>query len=94
MERLTLGDAVISLRGHDRETVYVVVGEEGSFVRLADGKSRTLSAPKKKNRKHVKKIGAVDAALLEKLRLCGAGNEEIKYFLKAFGGKHVEIGCD
>ena len=71
-----------SLAGHDKDHVYVVVKEDDSNVYLADGKSRTLDSPKKKNRKHVQLIlqlpedytqllrsAAVDSDLIHVLRL-------------------------
>lgn len=51
------GDVVISVSGHDKERLYVVVGEEGEFLLLCDGKRKLLNCPKKKNRKHLKEIG-------------------------------------
>ena len=43
----------LSAAGHDRGTLYLVLGEDGDRVLLADGKLRKLSRPKRKNRKHV-----------------------------------------
>ncbi len=45
-----------SMAGHDRGTVYAVVGEEDDFIYLADGVHHLLAKPKKKNRKHVQVI--------------------------------------
>lgn len=45
-----------SLAGHDKDHVYVVVNEDERDVYLADGKSRTLDKPKRKNRRHVQLI--------------------------------------
>ena len=71
-----------SLAGHDKDHVYVVVKEDDSNVDLADGKSRKLDSPKRKNRKHVQLIlqlpeeytqllrsAAVDSDLIHVLRL-------------------------
>ena len=43
----------LSAAGHDRGTLYLVLGEDGDRVLLADGKLRKLAQPKRKNRKHV-----------------------------------------
>ena len=51
------GDVVESLSGHDKERLYVVIGEEGEFLLLCDGKRKLLGCPKKKNRKHLKETG-------------------------------------
>ncbi len=47
----------VSTAGHDKGTLYVIVGREGEdFLLAADGRIRTLGAPKKKNKKHLQKI--------------------------------------
>lgn len=51
---LQLGQVVSSRAGRDREKYFVVVRiDGGGHVYLADGKSRMVSHPKKKNIKHV-----------------------------------------
>ncbi len=45
-----------SLAGHDKDHVYAVINEDENNVYLADGKSRTLDRPKRKNRRHVQLI--------------------------------------
>ena len=47
------GTIVKSLAGHDRNEYYVLINADDMFVYLANGKSKTLENPKKKNRKHV-----------------------------------------
>jgi len=44
----------ISLKGHDKGTVYAVMNEDNRFVYLSDGRLRKVSNPKKKNKKHIK----------------------------------------
>lgn len=51
------GDVVMSLKGHDKDKLYVVTGLEGDFLLLCDGKCKLLSHPKKKNIKHLKETG-------------------------------------
>lgn len=48
---------VLSLAGHDRGRLYLVLREEGDFVLLADGKGRKLATPKRKRKKHVQCVG-------------------------------------
>ncbi len=50
------GCMAISLAGHDKDKIYLIVGEEKDYVYLADGKIRTCKDPKKKNRKHIQII--------------------------------------
>ncbi len=70
--------------GHDRDTAYVIVREEGDFVYLCDGRKRGMAHPKKKRKKHVRIHGdTVQPELLHRLRNGGrVRDEEIKYALK------------
>ena len=54
---MRMGDIVMSLKGHDKGNLYVVIGVIDEFLLLCDGKNKTLSKPKKKNIKHLKEIG-------------------------------------
>ena len=49
----TQGTVVSSLKGHDKEKLFVIVKSERETVYLADGKNRKKDSPKKKNIKHV-----------------------------------------
>ena len=69
------GSVVISSAGHDQGRFMVVVGADGGFVFVADGKERKLDSPKKKNIKHVRKTlstieleGLTDKKLRQTLR--------------------------
>ena len=44
---------VMSLAGHDKGTLYVVVGESENKLLLCDGKNKLLKSPKSKNKKHL-----------------------------------------
>ena len=48
-----VGRKAVSLCGRDAERVMLIVGTDGDFVFLADGRTRRLSSPKAKRRKHV-----------------------------------------
>lgn len=50
------GCMALSLAGHDRNKIYLIVGEEEEYVYLADGKIRSCGNPKKKNKKHIQII--------------------------------------
>ena len=50
---LVKGMVVISRAGRDKGRLLAVVGTEGEFVLVADGKERPLTRPKKKNPKHL-----------------------------------------
>ena len=51
------GSVVLSLAGHDKDKLYVVLRKEGSYAFLSDGRTKTLKDPKKKNLKHLKDTG-------------------------------------
>lgn len=59
MERsANLGDIVVSTQGRDEGRVYLVVGAEGDYLFLRDGKYRRQVNPKKKKCKHIKLLSA------------------------------------
>lgn len=47
-----VGTVVLNKSGHDKG-FFLVVKNDSSFVYIANGKSRLLSSPKKKNPKHL-----------------------------------------
>ena len=51
-----IGQLAASRAGHDKDTVYVIVGQKDDFVYVCDGKRKLPDAPKKKRRKHVQPI--------------------------------------
>ncbi len=56
MEESIVGMLATSKAGHDKDFVYVIIREDGEYIYVADGKSRTVERPKRKNRKHVQLI--------------------------------------
>ncbi|MCI9296340.1 MAG: hypothetical protein HFI10_02765 [Lachnospiraceae bacterium] len=63
-----VGCMAVSLAGHDKNEIYVIVGEEKEYVYLADGRGKTCEHPKKKNRKHIRIIKKYrDPEVAEKL---------------------------
>ena len=59
---LCVKDMAVSLKGHDKGRIYVVIAELNSdFVFVADGKYRLTSNPKLKRRKHLSFICKTDA---------------------------------
>ena len=51
-----ISDVVISTAGRDQGQLFYVIGTDGSYVTLANGKNRTLEKPKRKKCKHVEKV--------------------------------------
>ena len=53
---IQISDVVISVRGRDQGELFYVIGREGEYLLLANGKNRTLDEPKRKKQKHVEKV--------------------------------------
>ena len=51
------GTVVKSLRGHDKDCVYIVLNTEKGYAYVCDGKNKLLESPKRKNCKHLECIG-------------------------------------
>ena len=65
-----VGDIAISMAGHDSGLLLVVVaGIDDKYVLVADGKNRTISAPKKKKMQHLSILTKLDAEDTEKLKM-------------------------
>ena len=80
-----IGQFATSKAGHDRDTLYVIIAEEGDFVELSDGRLKPVDRPKKKRRKHIQIINkTVDEALLSALQQRRASNEQIKRALRQY----------
>ena len=50
-----IGELATSKAGHDKDRLYMIVGEEGECVYLCDGRLRGVD-PKKKKKKHIQII--------------------------------------
>lgn len=48
-----IGNIAVSMAGHDKGNVYVIVKEDAEYVYLCDGNLKLLEKPKKKSGKHV-----------------------------------------
>ncbi len=81
-----VGQFVKAKAGHDKDTLYVVVREEGRFVYLCDGKTKTPEKSKKKSRRHIQPIDVfVPVELIEKIKQGSkVYPEEIKYEIKKY----------
>lgn len=90
MTKFTEGSLCISMAGHDKGTVYVIIGCEDK-VFLADGKYKKISSPKKKNPAHIKLLDYRDAELINLMAENKLHDENIKYSIKNYlihiGGK-------
>ena len=51
-----IGELATSKAGHDKDRLYMIVGEEGECVYLCDGRLRGVEHPKKKKKKNIQII--------------------------------------
>ena len=68
MEDFLIADVVKPNAGKEAGKLYYVVGFSGDKLLLANGKDRSLEKPKRKKRKHAKKVLRSDTRVAEKLR--------------------------
>lgn len=86
-----IGQFVTSKAGHDKDTLYVIVEEDGDFVAISDGRLKPLERPKRKRRKHIQPINeTVGEELLQALQQKKAANEQIKFALKQYKKQSIE----
>ena len=64
---------VVSSAGRDAGQMFYVLGREGEFLLLADGKRRRVEKPKRKKAKHVTFLCRGEGSVADKIR----SNEKI-----------------
>jgi ribosomal protein L14E/L6E/L27E len=68
MEEISKSDIVISAAGRDRGKLFYVIGTEGVYALLANGKDRKLEHPKRKKLKHVRFVTRSESRVAVKIR--------------------------
>ena len=83
---------VCSTSGHDKGEYYLVSGweEDSGTVKLYNGRNRTLSSPKKKNRKHLQIIRHLDDHLIDQIEHISR-DEDIRRVLTAYRKSQSEV---
>lgn len=81
-----IGNLAVSLAGHDKGQIYLIIREDGEYVYLCDGRLKTTEQPKRKNRKHIQIIKrGVDQELAARLAKGeSVRDEEIKRMIKLY----------
>ena len=84
-----VGNLALSLAGHDKNQIYIIIKEDDEYVYLSDGRLKPFDLPKKKNKKHIQVINkGVDAELSNRIKEGGSvRNEEIKRIIKLYEQK-------
>ena len=67
---IALGDIVESKAGRDKGDIFVVLGREGDFAYIANGRNRKIDNQKKKRQKHLKVVKSSEF-IVNKLRSGG-----------------------
>ena len=79
-----IGDVVLSLSGHDKNRLYIVVGiDKIDKIVIIDGRYHSKNNPKKKNPKHLLKV-AHDDFIIERVNSNNATDAEIYKLIKAW----------
>ena len=65
---IQLSDVVVSTAGRDQGNLYYVIACDSIYLKLANGKDRSLEKPKLKKRKHTQVVLRSETRVAEKLR--------------------------
>ena len=65
---INISDVVVSTTGRDSGEWFYVIAEDSIYLYLANGKDRSLDKPKRKKRKHVKKVLRSETRVAVKLQ--------------------------
>ena len=84
---INIGDIVVSTAGHDRGEYYLVIECDKDFIYVADGRLKTLDKPKKKNIKHVSRLGKSDEFIDIRNSDDNFNDVKLKYLLKKWRSK-------
>ena len=76
MEPMKAGMLAISKAGHDKGKVFVITKVVGEYGWIADGESRRVETPKRKNLLHLQPIRTIIAAPID--------NEKVKKAIMAY----------
>ena len=63
-----IADVVVSMAGRDAGSLYYVIETDETYLSLVNGKGRSLEKPKRKKRKHAKKVLRSETRVARKLR--------------------------
>jgi ribosomal protein L14E/L6E/L27E len=91
--RIDIADVVISLNGRDEGKHFLVIGTEGEYSMIANGKNRRAERPKRKKNKHLLLEDKTDGPTAQKL-ISGekVTNNEIRRALAGYVAKRGENG--
>jgi len=65
---IMISDVVTSTAGRDQGKLFYVIGTDQVYLLLVNGKDRTVEKPKRKKRKHVRKVLRPETRVAGKIR--------------------------
>ena len=68
LSEFMIADVVEATAGREKGQWYYVIATDDEFLYLANGKDRSLEKPKRKKRKHAKKVLRSETRVAQKLR--------------------------
>jgi hypothetical protein len=85
MPTCKIGNLVRSKAGHDKDELFFVLDIVGEYIYLVDGKTRSVSHPKKKKLKHVQCFNYQDENLVQIYEQgISLKDEDIRYAMKKY----------
>lgn len=88
MNYIKFGTLALSIAGHDKNQLFIIIKEDSEYVYLVDGKNRTLEHPKKKNKKHIQIIHYIEETLQNKINANEMiTNVDVKRAIKCYESK-------
>ena len=84
------GQLVKSLVGRDKGKHYLIIDVEDGRVVLANGRSRSMSRPKKKNPKHLQSYNCIVPGLKDKIRQKSLNDTEVRDILNTLMERNVD----
>lgn len=86
--RYGAGALARSKAGHDKDQVFLIIGENGEYVSLVDGRARTLEKPKQKRKKHIQIIhDEEELQRREQIEEAGLTDEAVRKLLECYKRK-------
>ena len=68
MDEISRSDIVISMAGRDQGKLFYVIGTDGVYVLIANGKDRKLEHPKRKKLKHVRLVTRFESRIAARIK--------------------------
>ena len=65
---ISISDIIVSTAGREQGKLFYVIGTDGVYALIANGKDRKLEHPKRKKLKHVRFVTRTDSRVALKLR--------------------------